>query len=360
MNAFCACPFRVFSSPHRVAGIGIVASTYRITPYAKASKSSRNKRPRAERRGPAFSSQSSSQTPKRSSRDEDFDGSNDDTDTDDANESSRARELSKADANGISLEHRLREEILHPLRKPKQTLFATLTFSATLGLFFACARLIAEKDGLARVSTNVAIDAAAVTLFGYLTWRELEFGRRSLNSIAGRPQPRDLPIVKRTASSRPRIRLPFRRDHVDAQRTERLSTLLRVSDTIIVTGRLNDVEKYLDRCAADAAYTSNAALSDYGPAHPVVVACITDVRDSSTIENQISAATAFAAPGPDSSADWVAWLGDAVPPRRNVALFRISGQENATNAANAYIVTIGDPISVPLPADAKKLTIVEV
>lgn len=342
-----------------MAGIGIISSIHKIAPSAKASKSSRNKRPRSRHQGPTSSPQSTSKS-KDLSNDDKYSDSNDDVDTGDTSESIRARELNRVDANGISLEHRLREEILHPLRKPKQTLFATLTFSAILGLFFACARLIAEKDGIARVSTNVAIDAAAVGLFGYLTWRELEFGRRSLNSIAGRPQPRDLSIVRLTSTPRPRLRLPFRRENADAPRTERLSTLLRVSDTVVVTGRLNDVQKYLDRCTVDAAYASNAALSDYSPAHPVIVACIIDVRDSSTIENQISAATAVAASGPDSSADWVAWLGDAVPPRRNVALFRIDAQEKATDAANAYIVTINDPLSAPLPVDAKYLKIVEV
>lgn len=370
MNAFCSCPSGMFLPQRRVATFTVVTTTRRVTlPCAKMSKPSRKKRPQPARSTPGFSSSSSgshnSESELSNERMGNREAERDDQEAPSREEraSGQGRDLTKVDSNGISMEHRLREEILHPLRKPKQTLFATLTFSAVLGLFFACGRLLAEKDGLGRVSINVAVDAGAVALFGYLFLRELEFGRRSLNSIAGRPQPRDLPVVSlaSTALQRPRFRLPFRRDKDDTPRVERFASLLRgAADAVIVAGRATDARKYLERCVADAGYASDDAASAYGAMHPVLVVFPTDSRGSAATDLRFPGATAVAGSSVDDVADWVAWLGDAIPPRRNVALFRINARDGTKDAANACIVTVDDPTVVPLPENAKRLVIVDV
>lgn len=420
------------------------------TPYAKASKSSRsprNKRPRASRSNLSSSSASSSDlggfgvtsNPRSDNTDDADDNGSTDGDvtsngeqvvlnsaardfnetinrkkrskemkarkkaSERADESYRARDLNKLDSNGISMEHRLREEILHPLRKPKQTLFGTLAFSATLGFFFACGRLVVEKDTLVQVGTNVTIDVAAVALFGYLTWREFEFGRRSLNSIAGIPQPRDLPIVRFdsesnknsnasrdnrkkkpssfSSSSVPSVstsgetdgnqlskiwrRLTNQNDNErPTEATDRLGTLLRSAGVVvIVAGRAVDVARYVERCARDAGYNDfqnnpSLAAEKFDSANPALVAFITDSKEGNVKLD--TAAAAVAACSPDEKADWVAWLADAVPPRRNIALFRVDKENGGKDAAGEYIVTVDDPDVVPLPADARRLTVVEV
>lgn len=240
---------------------------------------------------------------------------------------SAARDLQKRDAAGISLEHRLREEILHPLRKPKLTIFLTLAFSATLGMFFAMAR--ASRDGLQQVSLNIAVDVLAISLFGYLAWTQVQFGRRSLNSIAGCPQARDLKILQLDNSSHIPA-LPFR----GSAKLKRLDSLLG-RDVVIVAGRAVDVEKYLERSA--------------GGVRIVVVA-----TDSTSQDNHFDRATAVASGEADHIKDWAAWLGDAVPPRKNIALFRIQEGDGGRNAANTYIVDVGSPTDLPLPAQAKR------
>lgn len=363
MQAFCACYFRSFALPQQAHTLRTLPSTSRvITPYARAApKSSRSKRPRPEKKTPGFGE--SKQAPSAP------DDSTQSTQTsieqkirdDITEEEQRQRDLKKLDNNGISLEHRLREEILHPLRKPKQTLFGTLTFSASLGFLIACARLATARDTPDQVVVNISVDVAALALFGYLTWREFDFGRRSLNSIAGRPEPRDLPIVPLSSSFTPRLRfrLPFRPATADTAVTnDRLSSLLSKADAVVVAGRVNDIRKYLDRCVQSADYQSNDQLSKYNSKHPLLIAFAIDGRDSA--DAVYAGATAVAPRDNDKATDWINWLGDAIPPRRNVALFKIDAKANPKDPANAYIVTIDDPMTVPLPVDAKRHVVVEV
>lgn len=244
-------------------------------------------------------------------------------------------DLQKMDSNGISLEHRLREEILHPLRKPKQTFFGTLAFSATLGFFFAVSRYLAKKDEFGYAAKNIAIDVVALVLFAFLTWREFEFGRRSLNSIAGRPQARDLPIVR---LQKPSVTVPI------LDKKPRLSTLLGGRDLVIVAGRRVDVLKYLGRCVASS---SEAAIVAFP-------------TDATAMDADLIGVEAVASGEVDDKKDWIAWLRDAVPPRRNIALFKIENGDDGKDAANAYVVAVDDPIKTPLPGDAKRPEVVEV
>lgn len=365
MQAFCACYFRSVALPKQAYGLCTLPSTPTvITPYARAApKSSRSKRPRPEKKTSGFGD---SKTPSTAQNDSDQSTQTqmnvDHSSSEDVSEEERRqRDLKKLDNNGISLEHRLREEILHPLRKPKQTLFGTLTFSASLGFLIACARLATARDTPDQVFVNISVDVAALALFGYLTWREFDFGRRSLNSIAGRPEPRDLPIVPLLSSfpSRLRFRLPFRPVTADtAVTTDCLSSLLSRADAVIVAGRVNDLRKYLDRCVQSADYQSNDQLSKYNSKHPLLVAFAIDGRDSA--DAVYTGATAVAPRDKDKAVDWINWLGDAVPPRRNVALFKIDARAKPKDSANAYVVTIDDPMTVPLPAEAKRHVVVEV
>lgn len=364
MQAFCACYFRAVALPQQSRALRVAPSTSTvITPYARAApKSSRSKRPRPEKQTAGFGD---SKSPSNAQDDvgQSPQASGDEKQGDDniSEEERRQRDLKKLDVNGISLEHRLREEILHPLRKPKQTLFGTLTFSASLGFLIACARLATARDTPDQVFVNISVDVAALALFGYLTWREFDFGRRSLNSIAGRPEPRDLPIVPLSPSFTPRLRfrLPFRPASADtAVTTSRLSSLLSKADAVIVAGRVNDIRKYLDRCTQLADYQSNDQLSKYNSDHPLLIAFAVDGRDSA--DAVYTGATAVAPRDNDKAADWINWLGDAIPPRRNVALFKIDARTNPKDSANAYVVTIDDPMIVPLPTDAKRHLVVEV
>lgn len=374
MQAFCACYFRSIGPSQQSDPLYVRHSPRALTtPYALAvPKSSRNKRPRPDRKSSGFgdnerpaSRQNLSQTSKSSASPTSFGKNENDAsvETDDAEngEARRQKELQKVDGNGISLEHRLREEILHPLRKPKQTLFATLAFSATLGFFIACGRLATARDTPTEVFTNISVDISAIALFAFLTWREFEFGRRSLNSIAGRPQPRDLPVVSINQSRVPRfrLRLPFRSSTSDTGvSTSRLASLLSNADILIVAGRGNDIRKYLDRCVESSNYQSNDPPSVYNNKHPSLVAFAIDGRESSN--GSYAGATAVASQDNGKAADWINWLGDAVPPRRNVALFKIDARSNATEPARTYVVTIEDPLVAPLPADAKRHVIIEV
>lgn len=270
------------------------------------------------------------------------------------------------------MEHRLREEILHPLRKPKLTLFGTLAFSATLGFFFACARLVTDNDGLLQVSTNVAIDITAVTLFGYLTRREFEFGRRSLNSLAGIPQPRDLRIILNNYQPKSNniVAKWWRRrrnnsagssnENDNDSASQLIGELLKKADAIlIVAGGRSDVLKYIERCEKEAEYNVNTTdISSYGKVHPALIAFATDGGFPGGMG--VEAATAVATTGVEGKTDWVAWLGEAVPPRRNVALFRIEGEEGARETASECVVAVDDPAVLPLPEEARRLTVVEV
>lgn len=254
-------------------------------------------------------------------------------------------DLKKTDSNGISLEHRLREEIKHPLRKPKQTLFATLSFSATIGLLFAFGRLAMERDSIYQVSKNVAIDITAILIFAYLTWREFEFGRRSLNSMAGIPQARDLPILSQQLPAS--VKLPFSNNF----QSERLSQLLSQSDVVVVAGRREDVLKYVDRCETEPE-------PEHASKKLSLVAFATD--SIGTRDESFKPAKAVASGKGEGAADWIAWLGDATPPRRNVALFRIDAKDKGSQSASSYAVAVDDPSSLPLPRQARRPLVVDV
>lgn len=243
--------------------------------------------------------------------------------------------MQKRDAGGISLEDRLREEIAHPLRKPKLTLFGTLAFSATLGMLFALARLVRADDAPAQVAQNVAVDIAAIGLFGYLAWREVQFGRRSLNSLAGRPEARDLRVM--VLDEKATQAAPI----VGNGSGRRLGALFRGGDVIVVAGRAADVRKYLGRIDASERVTGT----------PLVVALPTDVQGEE--ENAFEGAIAVASGEAENTKDWSSWIGDAVPPKRNVVLFKIESGDKGQSAARAYIVGVGEPMTLPMPADAK-------
>lgn len=245
-------------------------------------------------------------------------------------------DLQKRDAGGISLEDRLREEIAHPLRKPKLTLFGTLAFSATLGLLFALARLARADDAPAQVAQNVVVDIAAIGLFGYLAWREVQFGRRSLNSLAGQPEARDLRVMVIDEGAMQGVPV------VGGGSGRRLGALFQGKDVVVVAGRAVDVHKYLGRVAGE------------GGKSLAVVALATDARGEE--ENDFEGAVAVASGEADNTKDWSAWIGDAVPPRKNVALFRIDAGDDGRSAANAYVVAVGEPMTVPLPGNARRKT----
>lgn len=245
-------------------------------------------------------------------------------------------DLQKRDAGGISLEDRLREEIAHPLRKPKLTLFGTLAFSAMLGLLFALARLARADDAPTQVAQNVVVDIAAIGLFGYLAWREIQFGRRSLNSLAGQPEARDLQVMVLNEGAVQAVPI------VGGGSGRRLGTLFKGKDVVVVAGRAVDVQKYLGRVAGE------------GGERVAVVALATDARGEE--ENAFEGAVAVASGEADNTRDWSAWIGDAVPPRKNVALFRIDAGDDGRKAANAYIVAVGEPMTMPLPANARRIS----
>lgn len=189
-------------------------------------------------------------------------------------------------------------------------------------MFFAIAR--ASKDGFAQVAQNVAVDIAAISLFSYLAWREVQFGRRSLNSIAGRPQARDLRVLQLNDTVK-----------LGTGKATNLGTLMN-KKIVIVAGKSIDVEKYLGRVQ----HSDDINL----------VACLVDRRGNDEI--QLHPVVAIASGEADHVKDWVAWLGDAVPPRRNVAIFTIQKGDGGVNAAKAYVVAAGLPSELPLPLDA--------
>lgn len=295
-------------------------------------KSKRAKRPRA-RPSSGFATSPSDEAPPQAEATNATESQNET-----ATEAESGPDLQKRDAAGISLEDRLREEIAHPLRKPKLTLFATLAFSATLGLFFALARLARADDSPAQVAQNVAVDVLAIGLFGYLAWREVQFGRRSLNSLAGRPEARDLQVM--VLGNGATKAAPV----VGGSSGRRLGTLLKGNDVVVVAGRAADVRKYLIRVDGDKDAANGA----------VVVALPTDMRREE--ENAFEGATAVASGEAENAKDWSAWIGDAIPPKRNVALFRIEAGDNGRSAANVYVVAVGEPSSLPLPGSARRQT----
>ncbi|CAN8070374.1 unnamed protein product [Agarophyton chilense] len=237
-------------------------------------------------------------------------------------------DLKSVDSRGISLEHRLKEEIKHPLRKPKQTLFATLSFSAFLASPIAISRFVTHADSIQQLSINLLINITAVATFGYLTWRQVQFGRRALNSFAGRPQLRDLPIAspsEKLAVLPSLLRAP-----------KRMSSLLRRSDVILLIGRRIQMYTYLARCKE---------TFDVMPSALVIFP--TDVNSS---EEQFPIQPdAIPDRENDGNADWKAWIADVVPARRNIVVLRISRNDDATAPANAFLVEDGDAKSVSLP-----------
>ena len=287
---------------------------------AKRKSSSRSKRPRSD--GFAAPTPAQSSAPKT------------EPETDPAVEKRNISEdeqerLQKADRNGITLEHRLREEIAHPLRKPKLTLFGTLAFSATVGLFFAIARI--QADPVERVVKNVLVDITAIVLFARLAYGQVLFGRRSLNSIAGKVQARDLGIT----GFKQQLKLPF------GSSKQRLSMLL-TEEIVIVAGRRADVLKYLGRAVASGDSQAVVAFSTDGNGKGQTLIGVVAEADT------------------DDVADWVNWLADAIPPRRNVSLFRVGKDDSTKTVANDCVVEIGDPEQLPLPSNARRTITVDV
>lgn len=204
-----------------------------------------------------------------------------------------------------------------------------MTLSATLGLFFAIARV--RADPLEHVLKNVLIDAGALSLFGYLTYREIEFGRRALNSIARRVEARDLGIV----GYKQGLSVPV------LQGKQRLSLLQ--GDLVIVAGRRGDILKYLGRAV------------ESGDSHPVLAFPTDGVTGGQ--QQQITGTVAMA--NPEDVAVWVNWFGEAVPPRRNIALFRLQASDRDISAKDC-VVEIGSPLLLPLPTYAKRPQTVDV
>lgn len=234
-------------------------------------------------------------------------------------------DLQAADSRGVTLEHRLREELAHPLRKGKLTLFLSLAASANVGFLFALGRAAAGKDAFDVAAVNGAVDATAVLLFGALAWREAEFGRRSVNSIAGAVQARDLPVL-----ASPEL----------GGRKTRLSSLLKRRDVVVAAGRSKDVTAYFARA---------------GVAGDPGIATVLFATDSAQHEDSNDCNTDAVVPSDeDAVRDWVSWLGDAVPPRRSVVLFRVPRGDKQDERARAFIVCADDPEVLPLPKDAQR------
>lgn len=234
------------------------------------------------------------------------------------------------------MEHRLREEIKHPLRKPKQTLFGALAFSATLGFFITIGRFAAvSDDSVTKLLTNLSVNLTAATLFAYLTWTQVQFGRRSLNSIAGVPQARDLPIKRIASSSSPTLPSWF------SAGPQRLASLITAADVLLLVGRKAEIEKYLKRCQSTAERPQPAVA---------LVAFATDV-DKKDDESYASGADAIALAEVNRDRDWQAWLANSLPSKRNMAVFRFPRGDKAIDPADTYFVRQGLPASVPLPVE---------
>lgn len=199
-------------------------------------------------------------------------------------------------------------------------------------MFFALARV--SKDGVGQVTQNVAIDIVAISLFGYLAWREVQFGRRSLNSIAGCPQTCDLKVVVPNSGTA-NNGLSLRNSNSGAK-VRRMEALLG-GDVVVVSGRGVDVKKYLERGGA------GEGLS--------VVAMITDGGEAT---EEFEGVAAVASGEADDMKDWVAWLGDAVPPRKNISLFRIAQGQGSGKSASGYVVAVGLPTDLPTPQYARR------
>lgn len=230
--------------------------------------------------------------------------------------SPNAPDLSQTDSAGITLETRLREELEHPFRSPRQTLFTTLSMSATVGLLIAITRLLARADTTVPALQNIAIDLLAALSFAWLALREYRFGQRSLRAMSGRPLARDLAYVR-------------------ASEKGILERILS-RDVLVVVGDGKSVKTYLDG----------------GVDGMNVVAFSMD---------QYDIGTGYVA-SPESRADWIAWLGPAVPPRKNVALFLIPaltaqwrGGVGADSDAKDYIVAIASPSELPRPSQARRV-----
>lgn len=251
-----------------------------------------------------------------------------------SNNSNSTPDLSKKDSNGISLETRLREEILHPLRKPRQTLFFTLGFSATIGLLVAIGRYLTKQDVFSTAAINVGIDISAMIIFYGLAWRDVEFGRRSINSLAKKTQLRDLPVLllPTTSNSKPKL----------------ISRLLS-DDILLIVGKATDITKYLER----------QDESDIQPSNLKIIVFPTDAVDINASET-FESVNGVAGGDVNATQDWRSWLAEAIPPRRNVALFRINKNDGGTNSPGEYVIAAGEPDMLPLPRDAFRSQVVDV
>ena len=303
-----------------------ISPTTHTPPYCRA-RSSRNKKSKRPR-----STSSSSENDQNDQKSKVLTNTTQSTDIN--NKTQSTPDLSKKDSNGISLETRLREEILHPLRKPRQTLFFTLAFSATVGLLVAIGRYLTNQDVFSTAAINITIDISAMIIFYALAWRDVDFGRRSINSLAKKTQFRDLPVLLLPTNSNSKPKL--------------ISRLLS-DDILLIVGKATDITKYLERRHQSDTQHSNLQLIVF-PTDAV------DINASETFQS----VNAVAGGDVNATQDWRSWLAEAIPPRRNIALFRINKNDSGTNPPGEYVIAAGEPNMLPLPGDAFRSQVVDV
>lgn len=197
----------------------------------------------------------------------------------------------------ITRDHRLREELLHPFRRPKATIFGTLCVSAFVGTLFAVGRAALGRDAPDVFLFNMAINLPAALAFGALARREVVFGRRALGVIASCPEARDLPVGKK-------LRLGDVKDGV-----------------WVVAGRARDLVDVLLK-------------AEIGEARVVAVAV-----DAGALEEQVLGEKVWApAMEGDGKKAWDAWLGGVERSRRGVALFWV--EQGARGMGVDYLVEV--------------------
>lgn len=197
----------------------------------------------------------------------------------------------------ITRDHRLREELLHPFRRPKATIFGTLCVSAFVGTLFAAGRAALGADAPDVFLFNTAINLPAALAFGALARREVVFGRRALGVIAGCPEARDLPLGKK-------LRLGDVKD-----------------GAWVVAGRARDLVDVLLK-------------AEIGEARLVAVAV-----DAGALEEQVLGEKVWApAMEGDGKKAWDAWLGGVERSRRGVAVFWV--EQGARGMGVDYLVEV--------------------
>jgi Low psii accumulation1 / Rep27 len=247
----------------------------------------------------------------------------------DARNQQPEREPNVEESPTITRDARLREEIAHPFRRVKVTVFGTLAISAAIGTLFATGRVLLGADAIDVYGVNCLVNVPAVLLFGWLAKREVDFGRRALGIIAKCSQARDLPLeAPPGVSSAPR----------------RVGDLVLKGDLYIVAGRARDV--------ADALLDSGG-----GDDTPAIVACALDtgVLDATYLGLHVSVAASCAPQGAQGvkadSEEWRAWgpwAGRVKRGRRDVAVFYLPKGDLARGLGDEYVLAVGAPGKVDL------------